>query len=132
MDASPVRERVLARSGGRCEAMVALPRAWARCGRGPVDDHHALTRARGGGLLDELGETYHHLALCRTHHSQVDDHGYQSHLLIAGSAYRNGTRVVYVGPDEYLTAKYGPVALQGVRQDLRGAQPGTGLREEAS
>ena len=102
-----IRALVLQRSDGRCEAMVRLPRAWVRCGIAPVDDHHVLTRARGGGLLDKVGETRHHLALCRGHHRLVDDYGFDSGLLLQGQVYLDGGRVVYQGPDEYLTSKYG-------------------------
>lgn len=101
-----IREQVMERSEGRCEAMVKLPRAWVRCGIAPVEDHHVLTRGRGGGVLDEEGETYHHLALCTGHHRLVDDYGFESGLLLQGSAYRDGHRVVYVGPDPYLSERY--------------------------
>lgn len=104
------REDVLARSGGKCEAMVELPRAWARCGRDPVDIHHALTRARGGALLDSVGESYHLIALCRPHHTEVDDHGHKSGLMIQGSVYRQGLYLVYEGPDAYLKETYGKAA----------------------
>lgn len=116
MEVSPLRAKVLERSGGFCEAMVALTRAWARCGRSPVDDHHALPRSRGGSLLDEVGELYHHIALCRWHHSQVDEYGADSGLLIQGSVYRDGTRLVYKGPDEYLSKRYGSVDLQDLQK----------------
>lgn len=101
------RKAVLERSGSRCEAMIELPRAWTRCGRHPVEVHHALTRARGGGLLDQLGETYHLIALCPFHHRLVDDMGSESGLMIDGYMVRDGLNIVYVGPDEYLTERYG-------------------------
>lgn len=105
-----IREQVLQRSAGHCEAMVRLKRAWVRCGKTPVDDHHVLPRGRGGGVLDEVGETFHHLACCRLHHDQVDRYGAESGLLIEGYVYRDGLYVVYSGPDPYLTRKYGKEA----------------------
>lgn len=88
--------------------MVRLSRAWVRCGRRGVEDHHVLTRARGGGLLDEDGEIYHHLALCPSHHRMVDDMGHESGLIIQGYAYRDGRDIVYQGPDAYLSERYPP------------------------
>ena len=67
-----------------------------------------LTRSRGGSLLDQVGETAHHLALCSGHHRLVDDYGPESGMMIDGSAYRDGTYLVYVGPDAFLTQRYGP------------------------
>lgn len=110
-----IRDQVLLRSGGHCEAMVRLTRAWARCGKTPVDDHHVLPRSRGGGLLDEYGETLHHLALCRKHHTEVDERGTSSGLLIDGFAYREGQYVLYVGTHPALSAKYGRNARYEVR-----------------
>jgi hypothetical protein len=122
---SGVRDQVIARSGGRCEAMIKLPRTWTRCGRTPVEDHHVLTRARGGDLLDEQGEIYHHLALCPRHHRMVDQMGFKSGLLIQGSVYRDGARIVYVGPDPFLTAKYGPqLPVLPLQEDLPGSEHG--------
>ena len=95
--------------------MVKLPRAWTRCGVSPVDDHHVLPRGRGGGVLDEAGEIYHHLALCRNHHRQVDDWGTGSGLLIDGYVYRDGMFIVYSGSNQYLTTKYGKDARYEVR-----------------
>ena len=128
-----IRDAVIERSGGRCEVMIRLPRTWTRCGRAPVEDHHALTRARGGDLLDTVGETYHHIACCPRHHRMVDDAGPESGLMIQGYAWLDGGRIVYEGPDEYLSAAYprvrqvqavpGEVPVLGVRDDLRGAGP---------
>lgn len=120
---SSVRDKVIERSGGRCEAMVELPRTWARCGRTPVEDHHMLTRARGGDVLDTVGEIYHHLALCNAHHRGVYDreaHG----LRMEGQVWIEAGRVVYQGPDEYLSTKYPlqmPVVRDLVRRPLAGA-----------
>ena len=45
---------------GGCEAMIQLYNGtWTRCWRKPTESHHMLTRARGGRILDEVGETYH-------------------------------------------------------------------------
>lgn len=95
--------------------MVRLSRAWVRCGRAPVDDHHVLPRGRGGGLLDECGETLHHLALCRVHHTEVDERGTSSGLLIDGYVYRDGLYVVYVGTHVNLSKKYGKEARYALR-----------------
>ncbi len=103
-----VRDAVIERSGGCCEAMIELPRTWTRCGRRPVEDHHVLTRSRGGRLLDSVGETYHHLALCSKHHRMVDNMGVDSGLMLAGSVYLDGGQIVYVGPNEYLSKTYPP------------------------
>lgn len=115
------RDLVLDRSGGRCEAMVVMygttwkvPRKiWARCFREPVDVHHRLTRARGGGLLDELGEIYHLMALCRQHHATDADgrYAYESGLLLDGRMYKSGGLYWYEGSDQYLNDNYG----KGVR-----------------
>lgn len=106
-----LRTKVITRSGGCCEAMVPLPRAWARCGVSPIEDHHALTRARGGDILDALGEIHHHLALCARHHRTAHRAlGRLAGLLIDGYVYREGVHVVYSGPDEYLTRTYGRAA----------------------
>jgi hypothetical protein len=103
-----IREQVLRRSQGNCEAMVRLDRAWVRCGKSPVDDHHVLPRSRGGSVLDSAGEIYHHLALCRTHHTEVDERGASSGLLIEGYVWTDaGGFIVYVGPDMYLSNRYG-------------------------
>lgn len=122
-----IRDEVIKRSGGRCEAMVRLPRTWARCGRRGVEDHHVLTRARGGAVLDSVGETYHHLALCPSHHRQVDDMGSESGLLIQGYAWSESGQVFYQGPDEYLSERYAPRVLQ---QAVVGSVPVSVVREE--
>lgn len=78
-----------------------------RCGAANVEVHHMITRARGGSILDEEGETYHLLALCYIHHKWAHDAG-AGDLILPGYVYReNATgEVVYVGPDEYLSGKY--------------------------
>jgi hypothetical protein len=94
--------------------MVRLDRAWVRCGVAPVDDHHVLPRGRGGSALDEVGEIYHHLALCREHHTQVDTWGAASGLLIEGYVWVDGPYLIYVGPDLYLSSIYGKQAQYAV------------------
>lgn len=80
---------------------------WTRCGKSGVEVHHLLTRSRGGRVLDSIMETYHLLALCPNHHRMVDDMGFESGLLIQGSVTMEGSEVVYTGPDEYLSDRYG-------------------------
>ena len=101
-----VRKLVLERSTGRCEAMVQLARTWTRCGRLGIEDHHMLTRARGGDLLDTVDEVYHHVALCPKHHREAHSEGFKTGLMLEGSAYLLGGVIVYVGPDEYLSEHY--------------------------
>lgn len=112
------RDRVVIRADARCEAMVELPRTWTRCGKRNIEVHHALTRARGGDLLDLVGETYHLIALCQPHHREVDDHGHESGLMIQGSVYRDGIFLVYEGPDAYLRSTYGPQAQHPFTMDM--------------
>ena len=103
-----------------CEAMVRVKTrsrhpgvrdtyVWARCGRTPVEIHHRLTRARGGLILDEVGETYHLIALCRKCHSLAHTQEYSTNggLMIDGYVNTIKGRPNYSGPDEYLRRKYG-------------------------
>lgn len=102
-----IRELVIERSGGHCEAMIELTNGiWTRCGIAPVEDHHALTRARGGDILDQLGEIYHHIALCYRHHKYAHEVRDGGQMIIDGSVYRDGAYIVYQGPDDYLSGKY--------------------------
>lgn len=102
-----MRKKVVERADHRCEAMVKVGEVWARCWDRPVEDHHMLTRARGGNLLDQEGEIYHHIALCRRHHSAADGaEAYGGGLLIDGYATVENNRVVYYGSDDYLRRKY--------------------------
>jgi len=76
----------------------------------PIEVHHLLTRARGGTLLDRVGEDYHLIALCRDCHARCDgEDAYMNRLLIEGyvSWDKAHHMPVYLGPDEYLTEKYG-------------------------
>jgi hypothetical protein len=89
--------------------MVKVRSTWTRCGKNPVEDHHRLTRGRGGAVLDAVGERYHHLLLCPAHHRMADGAlAYETGLLLDGyvTTHRDG-RPLYVGTDEYLTKKYG-------------------------
>ena len=93
--------------------MVLVPgtTVWARCWDRPVEIHHALTRARGGHILDYFGETYHLIALCRRHHAGADGgDAYEGKLLIDGYVTQESGRVVYYGTDDYLRTKYGKYA----------------------
>lgn len=130
LEVSPLRPAVLVRSQNCCEAMIQVgpSRVWTRCGRGPVDDHHMLTRARGGALLDEVGEIYHHLALCRPHHSEVDEYGFDSGLLIDGTVYRDADRLIYRGTDAYLSEKYPALGVPVLREALPGSGDDEGPR----
>lgn len=99
----------------RCEALVLMhsvtsSRAmYVPCGRVDADLHHKVTRARGGLILDQAGETYHHMYLCRHHHDIAHDQpAFENGLLIEGSVITGGDgRPLYTGPDEYLNEKYG-------------------------
>ena len=67
-----------------------------------------LKRSRGGDVLDSVGETYHHIALCHRHHRQAEEENrWDDELIISGYAFIDRGVVVYTGPDEYLTEKYG-------------------------
>jgi hypothetical protein len=105
---SPV-EQARKRANGHCEAMLWVEKAdrWTRCGLGPIEVHHALTKARGGRILDEIGETYHLIALCpRCHRMSDGADAYAGGVLIDGYVSRDGDWVVYSGSDQYLSEKY--------------------------
>lgn len=113
------RLKVIGRCDGRCEAEVFVAvdatgmEVWTRCFRLGVEVHHMLTRARGGDLLDQIGEDYHLAGLCPRHHRDAHSAGGRSAgLLIDGSVnvdHATGL-VFYTGPDAYLTEFYGRVA----------------------
>ena len=116
-----------------CEAMVKVRNTWARCGRTPTDLHHRLTRGRGGAVLDAVGETYHHMRLCRSHHEMADGAvAYETGLLIDGYVRSCGKcgQPFYQGTDVYLTGRYGATTLhlQCVSGDVCSAESGEGLR----
>ena len=100
-----LRDKIKKRSGGWCE--------WCnergmRCNRRASDIHHMLTKARGGANLDDLGETYHLLHMCREHHMQSDgQEAYDRGLLIDGHVISKNDKTIYVGTDAYLTERYG-------------------------
>lgn len=104
------RTAIRERSDGRCEALRRHKGGiYARCGTTPVEVHHLLTRARGGDILDRVGETYHLIALCPGCHRASDGaQAYAGGLLIEGYVIWNGDRSwpVYIGPDLYLRNRY--------------------------
>jgi hypothetical protein len=102
-------EEVRKRSNNQCEAFVWVESVerWARCGGRPVEVHHMLTRARGGAVLDAIGETYHLAALCPRCHSASDGAAaYDGRLLIDGYVTSTPQGPVYTGSDEFLSHKY--------------------------
>lgn len=110
--------------------MINIQKVWARCGRGPVEVHHALKRSRGGQLLDPYTD-YHLIALCHQHHRYAEVTGDDSGLLIDGYVITDSQTglPVYTGSDLYLTATFA-VGLPLVPRELRGTDPGQGSREE--
>lgn len=104
-----VRAKVLARSGGHCEAMVDLGRIWTRCGKRDIELHHRLTRARGGVILDDIGETYHLMHLCHSCHMRAHDQSqaFETGMLLDGSMVSGLNGPVYTGSDQYLLEMYG-------------------------
>lgn len=104
-----LRAKILARSGGWCEAEVFRAGVWARCGNRAGEIHHLLTKARGGRNLDRVGETYHLMHLCRDCHGASDGgSAYEGGMLIDGRVTWNKltNRPVYLGTDPYLSKKY--------------------------
>lgn len=107
-----MRTALYDRSGEMCEAMVATNRGiYTRCWRRPVEIHHLLTRARGGGILDAAGETYHLICLCNEHHAMSDGgDAYAGGLLIDGYVTSNKRgRPIYHGSDIELSERYPPL-----------------------
>lgn len=106
------REEIYKRSDKQCEAMVLVDVIWTRCGISPVEIHHMLKRSQGGNTLDEVGETYHLIALCPAHHkhAHTTDKGYQEEVLILGDVIWDNIehRPVYRGPDPTLSKRYPP------------------------
>jgi hypothetical protein len=104
-----LREQVRARSQGRCESEVWISGVWLRCTERATEIHHLLTKGRGGRNLDEVGETYHLIHLCRECHRASDGApAYEGGMLIDGSVTWNKLtkRPEYRGTDPYLTRKY--------------------------
>ena len=90
--------------------MVLNGLVWNRCWHSPTEIHHLLTRARGGHILDYVGETYHLISLCGPHHRASDGgDAYMGRLLISGYVAWDKRKQcpVYTGPDEYLQERYG-------------------------
>lgn len=82
-------------------------KVWTRCGKRDVEVHHALTRARGGAILDSIGESYHLMVLCQEHHRGADGgEAYDGALLIDGYVVTEDGVPVYYGSDTYLKEKY--------------------------
>jgi len=104
-----MRRELYFRSDAKCEAMVRRKgNVWARCWQIPIEVHHLLTRARGGGVLDQVGETYHLICLCTEHHAMSDGkYAYEGGLLIDGYVTTNNRGYpVYQGSDVELSKKY--------------------------
>lgn len=104
------REIVAKRSEGMCEAMalVGTSGIYSRCWGRPIEVHHLLTRARGGRILDDVGETHHLIALCSNHHSMADgEEAYEGNLLIDGYVRTVNGKPFYVGSDVVLKERYG-------------------------
>ena len=119
----------------QCEAMVGMKfgerEVWTRCGLRPTERHHRLTRARGGRILDEVGETYHLMYLCHQHHRMADGkQAYENGLLLDGYVTTVDGRPQYLGSDEYLTRVYGPLSVWNLRDLEGGTDAGEGLRDE--
>lgn len=104
------RDEAVRRSGGCCEAMIEIrPGIYTRCGLKPIEVHHMITRARGGKILDQHGETYHLICLCPSCHRNADGgQAYDDGMLIDGyvTTTKDGTPQ-YTGTDEYLKEHYG-------------------------
>lgn len=98
---SKLRKIIYKRSSGRCEE--------GKCYSTATEIHHRLTKARGGVILDNVYETYHLLHLCRSCHLESDGQtAYDRGLLIRGYVMTNLDKTpFYVGPDEFLSEKYG-------------------------
>lgn len=108
--------------------MVAVGRTYARCFRSPVEVHHALTRARGGLILDDVGITLHLLALCHQHHR--DAHGPGGHeagLMINGYVTSGADGLpVYSGSHPGLRHLLA-MDVSDVHKEVPCDQPGSGL-----
>lgn len=109
MITNKMRRELYHRSDSMCEAMVRTPNGiYTRCWKRPVEIHHLLTRARGGNILDQAGETYHLICLCPEHHAMSDGgDAYAGGLLIDGYVTTNKHgRPVYQGSDKELSERY--------------------------
>lgn len=102
-----------------CEAMVKITvvrrvgpnkQVYSMCGRTPVERHHRLTRARGGVILDRVGETYHLMDLCHEHHRMADGGDARAGGLLIDGYVTTCTQCgnpEYAGPDRVLQERYG-------------------------
>jgi hypothetical protein len=89
--------------------MVLVREVYTRCGHPAPDVHHLLFRSRGGELLDEVGETYHLINLCRRHHDWVhkqQGRAMEAGMVITGYVVTQANGLKYVGPDPYLSERY--------------------------
>jgi hypothetical protein len=80
---SAKRAREYAQPGGRRELVAAMLAAEPRCqaqvlcaGRGAVDVHERLSRARGGRILDPVQS--HAMTVCRPCHNWITTHPAQA------------------------------------------------------
>lgn len=120
-------DQVKQRSTNRCEAMVYIRyNVYARCWRSPVEVHHMLTRARGGLLLDDAGETRHLIALCSAHHKEAHkEGGFAKGLMIDGYVTTANGEPVYEGSDPILRERYGPVDMSEMWEAFSRDEPGS-------
>jgi hypothetical protein len=111
LSVSPIKQ-ARERADGQCEVMVRHGYLWVRCPGFASDVHHMLPRARGGLLLDAHREAYHLVVLCRPHHHLIHTNPRAAEvagLTIEGRVITNKStgRLRYLGPDWYLSRKYG-------------------------
>lgn len=106
-----LRDAILRRSNGRCEAEVYSDRLsrWVRCHQRATDIHHMLTKGRGGRNLDEVNETYHLIHLCSEDHRSAHENRDGGSLIIDGYVEWDSLtdEPSYMGDDKYLLRKYG-------------------------
>lgn len=107
-------DAIITRARGRCEVEVELPliSGWSRCGDQGTEVHHLLPKSRGGRILDEVGETYHLILLCKTDHLQAHSRKDALGLMIDGSVVwdKLTNQPHYTGTDPYLMSKYTPTS----------------------
>lgn len=100
----------------RCEALIEIAykgrmrATYTMCGVEPAELHHKLLRSRGGVLLDEAGEKYHQIHLCRQHHDWCHKNvalAIEGGLIIEGYISTNPDgSLCYDGPNTYLKETY--------------------------
>ena len=108
---SPIK-RARRRAEGQCEVLIQFGYQWNRCPGFADDVHHMLPRSRGGLILDKAHEEYHLVVLCRVHHQQIHENPHDAEvrsLTIEGRVMTDKLtgRPRYIGPDRYLSRKYG-------------------------